>query len=75
MLKKEKIKCRINAHNWFFHKLKIMNIKKTTLIVLTFFALFIGYNCAPVVYKAGLSFGPSEAKWVSLQKPNGSARL
>jgi len=32
---------------------------------LTFFALFIGYNCAPVVYKAGLSFGPSEAKWGS----------
>jgi len=31
---------------------------------LAFFALFISHRCAPVVYKAGLSFGPSEAKWV-----------
>ncbi|MFQ5721066.1 MAG: glycoside hydrolase family 3 N-terminal domain-containing protein [Candidatus Aminicenantales bacterium] len=42
-----------------------MSIKKTILTTLAFFSLLIGYSCAPVAYRAGLSFGPSESKWVS----------
>ena len=42
-----------------------MNIRKTILSALAFFSLLIGYSCAPVSYKIGLSFGLAEAKWVN----------
>ncbi len=43
---------------------KKMNLSKSFCIVLLLFLFILAVSCARVVYKPGLAFGPSEARWV-----------
>ena len=43
---------------------KMMKFLKGSYLVLLFFLVILAATCARVVVKPGLTFGPSEAKWV-----------
>ncbi len=41
-----------------------MKLPKGSSLILLFFLLILAVNCARVIYKPRLAFGPSEARWV-----------